>query len=521
MAGDRHNPLRSQPIPQVGGDLDETIPEEIPSPLQQAAGATLESLGSARIHTAGTPLASTSEMTHSSVNHQLRRMQHVEVGEPLQDAEEDATMELDVAALRLGLERPAEKRRKMPTPNKTTPVDTRDVQRLVEQHASGGFMPFGPDSLEEPSLEPDPDDSADMDRTIEADLSVLSQSMMALRGGSKPRKANQPIYDEAEVQRQTFKVDIQHIARRLSAELSHKRQQETAEVDFPEELGSLAMELATDVVSKRAFEPQTTVRGDMSQLANQIAQRISEEHIGTDLAPQAQRTMNDFALELAANLEKEAMEWAAINQQEDASRDTQEVSPEAVLERLTPDEHAILHEAPKVPVVPNGPAPGAELDDLMGFAPVAPQQAKTVDLLAQTVDLDRDTAERSPAALGLMEKTVETGPGDAVQAAIARALADSKTQQALGDSLPNPPTANDTITDNFPPRHPAPSPVALSLELPAPPPPPPAPPPLVVPPSMQVPPTKKRSKAPMIIVGFLLFLTITLATAAALLYFFK
>lgn len=276
--------------------------------------------------------------------------------------DEDATMELDAAALLLGISRPKEapahgKTRALRTSAETQPNANYEELRNIQAALAA--------------------QNHETDHTIETDLSVLSQAMMSISAASKANDnaATREIHDPDPAQKPSFpdpldipnsaisnpaqravmttstlstlssaniKLDLSNVAKteRLPEKRTIKVDRLTTEDEFKyaakqltmdiatandtftgtlqaevrSQIQDLASEVATEVVSNRVFdsEPQT-IRGDMNQLAQQIAHRINTSELDQILGPSAREALSGLALELATELEREALEMAVIN----------------------------------------------------------------------------------------------------------------------------------------------------------------------------------------------------------------
>ncbi len=391
---------------------------------------------------------------------------HFEIGVPSGDME-DETMQLDISALRLGLEIPAQGDR--PRSRPTEPYKGEALQ-VVVQEASRSSSPARPAPKGLSSL----GKRFDADRTMEADLSALSRGMM-----------------QVEHTRPTAEVDVRVLAQRLNQEIMVRRDAKSAPA-VSKEVNDLALNLATEVVTRRVTDNQeTTIKGDMGQLAREIAERIAAINATQELDVPTRSAMTELAFELAAQLESEALDLAlGVEFEAPSPQTTLEVDPEDLL---------LAADAARGDLDGDRKGMGDDDSPLPWDAPAVERGRHALPPL--------EAIEAWPHIVELdVSATIETGPGEAVQEVIARALADSAAhlppqEQEPLDAPLFPPTAP------FDPSRPLTS-TAPEARISTP-----------AQPRVQ---RKKSSRSNYMLISLMLiFIVVALGTVAVLVYFFK
>lgn len=369
--GSDHNLRRIKPGTQMKDDSHSqaTLLQDSQVLQELARGASLANIKAQSLDTLpalGEPdgLASTAEqpLEASLLAFQSYADDSAALNTNVSSVDEDATMELDAAALLLGISRPKEapahgKKRALRNSAETQPnADYEELRNIQAALAAKNH---------------------ETDHTIETDLSVLSKAMMAISSASKindnaptreirdPDVTVKPSFPdpldapnsaisnpsqraviktstlstlssanikidlptaakpERIPEKRTIKVDrlttadeFKHAAKQLTMDIAINNDTFTGtlQADVRSQIQNLASEVATEVVSNRVFESEPqTVRGDMNQLAQQIAHRINTSELEQILGPSAREALSGLALELATELEREALELAVIN----------------------------------------------------------------------------------------------------------------------------------------------------------------------------------------------------------------
>ncbi len=299
------------------------------------------------------------------------------------------------------------------------------------------------------------------DRTIEADLSVLSKGMMSI-ADSRRENADSP--------------DVRLLAQRLTSDILQRQSEDHPRISG--EMNILAIDVAKEVVTRRGIAQADTVRGDMTQLAKEIAEQMKLVNATQELDFNSRNAMQDLAFDLASQLENEAIGPIGTRKAPDPYEHTIELDSldDVLLEDLTdPSLDPSIRDEFK-----DSPSTDSQDED---FEPttlkfgISAAASKIINDYEDEPHVDEAMEE-----LGL-ETTFESNEGDPVHQLI------SETRQAKSDPLPQ---------KVDPPR-------STLKEIQKPPTP--------------VLPKRSPNRIYKIISAVLIFLIIALATAAGLMYF--